>query len=158
VSVAPKRERRAVRSVLAGLLAPLALACTSVTVMPVDASVGLRNVCIVRNPEVIVDEFLDVLSAGFRRHGIATEIRDEATVGDCEFVLRYTALRSWDLAAFVSHAELHIERSGEPVAHAIYHLRGKGGYAVTKYQSTKKKMDPVIDELLAQCPPRTASE
>jgi hypothetical protein len=157
MSRAPKRPSGLVRAVLAGML-PLALACTSVTVMPVDASVGLRKVCIVRNPEVVVDEFLDVLSAGFRRHGIETEIRDEATARGCEFVLRYTALRSWDLAAFVSHAELYLERSGERVAHAVYHLRGKGGYAITKYQSTKKKMDPVIDELLAQYPQRTASE
>jgi hypothetical protein len=143
--------------VVAGAAAALALGCTSVTVVPVEASVGLRKVCIARNAEVVVDEFLDVVSAGFRRHGIETEIRDEGTLADCEFVLRYTALRSWDLDAYVSHAELHLERGGEQVASAIYHLRGKGGYAITKYQSTKKKMDPVIDELLAQYPPRAGS-
>lgn len=141
---------------LAALALMLPLACTSVSVVPVDASEGLQRVCIERNPAVAVADFLDVLRVGFMRHGIATEIVEAPTPAECEFVLRYTALRSWDITAFVSHAELHLERSGRPIAHAIYHLRGKGGYALTKYQSTREKMNPVIDELLAQYPPASA--
>jgi hypothetical protein len=135
----------------------LLLGCTSITVEPVPASEGLRNVCIERNPEVIIDDFLDVLRVGFLRHGIESEVVEQPAPERCEFVLRYTALRSWDIATFLSHAELYLERSGRPIAHAIYHLRAKGGYALTKYQSTRKKMNRVIDELLAQYPPASSA-
>lgn len=126
------------------------LSCTSITVDPVPASEGLRRVCIERNPKVEVRDFLEVVQAGFQRHGIETRLFDGPTPPDCEFVLRYTALRSWDVVVYLSHAELHLERGGQPVARAIYHLRGKGGYSFDKYGGTKEKMDPVIEELLAQ--------
>ena len=129
----------------------------SITAEPIPASVGLDRVCIERNPDVEVIDFLDVLRAGFVRHGIETEVFNGPVPSSCEFVLEYTALRSWDLGAYLSHAELHLERSGRPLASAVYHLRGKGGYALTKYQGTKTKMDPVIDELLAQYPARAAA-
>jgi len=127
-------------------------ACTSIQVKPVSVSEGLTRVCIERNPKVIVQDFLDVVRAGFKRHGIETEVFDAPIPSECEFMLRYTALRSWDLAPYLSHAELSLERDGDSVAHAVYHLRGKGGYALTKYQGTKTKMDPVIDRLLAHYP------
>lgn len=133
------------------------LGCTSITVEPVPASEGLRRVCIERNPKVEVRDFLEVVQAGFQRHGIGTQVFDGPMPGDCEFVLKYTALRSWDIVAFLSHAELQIERSGKPVASAIYHLRGKGGYSFDKYGETKEKMDPVIEELLAQYRPSASS-
>jgi hypothetical protein len=135
----------------------LSLGCTSITVQPIEASVGLQRVCIERNPDVQVIDFLDVLRAGFLRHGIETELFSGTVPSSCEFVLEYTALRSWDLGSYLSHAELQLERSGQPIASAVFHLRGKGGYALTKYQGTKTKMDPVIDELLAQYPARASS-
>lgn len=50
---------------------------------------------------------------------------------------------------YLSHAELQLHRAGQQVASAEYHLRGKGGFSLTKWAGTKSKMDPVIDELLA---------
>jgi len=35
------------------------------------------------------------------------------------------------------------------VGYGEFHLRGKGGYSMYKWQGTKAKMDPVIDQLLA---------
>jgi hypothetical protein len=50
----------------------------------------------------------------------------------------------------MSIAELRLTKGGLEVARANYHLRGKGGLSLNKWASTKSKMDPVIDELLAQ--------
>jgi len=36
--------------------------------------------------------------------------------------------------------------------YAEYHLRGGGGYALTKYEGTGTKMKPVMDQLLAEYP------
>jgi hypothetical protein len=126
------------------------VACTSITVEPLRSEEGARLVCVEDNPEVLVADFLKVVRAGFKRHGIDTLVFDEAAPAECELILQYTALRSWDLTPFLSHAELSLERDGVEVARGVFHLRGKGGYALTKYQSTSTKMDPVIDPMLAE--------
>ena len=124
-------------------------ACTAVTVKPADPSLGINYVCIENNPRVIVSDFVTVLRDGFDRHGIATELTSGARLRQCEFVLKYTALQSWDMAKYLSHAELRLESNGQQIAYAEYHLKGKGGFSLTKWGDTKTKIDPVVDELLA---------
>lgn len=53
------------------------------------------------------------------------------------------------MSPYLSHAELRLEKGGHRIAYAEYHLRGKGGLSLSKWQGTKTKMDPVIDQLLA---------
>lgn len=132
------------------LAVPLLLisACTSVAVKPMDTSTPVLHVCIQRNTAVQVSDFLQVLQDGFARNGVGTEIYNGNRPRRCEFVLMYTALRSWDMKPYLSHAELHLLRAGQEVASAEYHLRAKGGFSVTKWAGTQSKMDPVIDELL----------
>jgi hypothetical protein len=127
----------------------LAGACTSVRVRPVDAAANMKHVCIEENPKVIVPGFLATVRDGFDRHGISTQVYSGDVPPSCEFVLTYTALRSWDLAPYLSHAELKLESGGREVAAAEYHLNAKGGFSLMKWQGVKTKMDPVIDELLA---------
>lgn len=132
------------------VLAVLALAaCTSVKVKPVDGSVAMRHVCIQQNPAVIVDDFVMVMQDGFQRHGIAAEVYDRDMPATCEYVVNYTALRSWDFKPYLSHAEIRITEHGRLVASATYHLNGKGGFDMGKWRGTKAKIDPVMDELLA---------
>jgi hypothetical protein len=130
------------------LIALLVCACTAVDVKPVDTSAPLLHVCIQRNTAVAVSDFLQVLREGFERNGVGTEIYNGNRPRRCEYVLMYTALRSWDMKPYLSHAELRLLRAGTEVARAEYHLRAKGGFSVTKWAGTKSKMDPVIDELL----------
>jgi hypothetical protein len=124
--------------------------CTAITVRPPDSSLHLTHVLIRNNPKVIVQGFVDVMRDAFDRHGISSEVIPEDTrVQPGQFVVTYTALRSWDLAPYLSHAEIRIEESGRQVAYAEYHLRGKGGYSMMKWQGVKAKMDPVMEQLLA---------
>lgn len=122
--------------------------CTSIQVQPVDPSVKLKHVCIQENPKVIVADFLTVVRDGFDRHGISTEVFSGPAPERCEYILTYTALQSWDFSTYLSYAELRLERNGRKVASSEYRLRGKGGFSLMKWQGTKTKMDPVIDELL----------
>jgi hypothetical protein len=142
---------RWVRSVSAfGLALLVASGCTSIRVRPLAAQLRPQQVCIEENPAVIVPGFLDVLRSGFARHGIATRVfSGSVPPADCEYVLEYTALQSWDFVPYLAHAELRLERRGVIVADAEYHLVGSGGFSLMKWQSPKAKMDPVIDELLA---------
>lgn len=133
------------------ILIPLAFmisGCTAISVRPVASSLQMKHVAIRENPKVIVVDFLDVLRDGFDRHGISSEVIGPYAKAEGQFVVTYTALRSWDLAPFLSHAEIRIEKDGTQVAYAEYHLRGKGGYSMMKWQGVKTKMDPVIDQLL----------
>jgi len=131
------------------VIASAALACcTSIAVQPVDPAIRLKHVCIQDNPKVLVQDFLPVLRDGLDRHGVSSEVYAGTAPAHCEFILTYTALRSWDFAPYLSHAELRLETQGRQIAYAEYHLRGKGGYSLMKWQGTRSKMDPVIDELL----------
>jgi len=122
--------------------------CTSIQVQPIDRSVNLKHVCIQDNPKVVVADFVTVLRDGFDRHGISTEVFSGSTPERCEYILTYTALQSWDVSTYLSYAELRLESKGRKIASAEYRLRGKGGLSLMKWQGTKEKMDPVIDELL----------
>lgn len=126
--------------------------CTQINVAPVDPALRITHVCIEKNPKVRVSDFLSVLRKGFYRHGITTEVYSpHSGWGEpaCDYILRYTALRSWDVVPYLSHAELSLwDRHGRLIATAEYHLAGKGGLTFTKWEGTKSKMDPVIDMLL----------
>lgn len=123
--------------------------CTSVKVKPVSSIGPGTQVCIVNNPKVIVEGFVDVVRDGFSRHGLPTKLVNEDAAGSCSVTLTYTALRSWDLAPYLSHAELRLWKDGMQIGSAEYHLRGKGGYSLTKWKGVKSKIDPVVDQLLA---------
>ncbi len=123
-------------------------ACTSVTVQPVSSSADILHVCIQANPQVQVDDFVPVIQERLQYHGIGSELFSGRAPRRCEYVLTYTALRSWDISAYLSHAEISLQQHGNRVAYAEYHLKGKGGFSLMKWADTKSKMDPVIDELL----------
>jgi len=67
----------------------------------------------------------------------------------CEFFVTYTALQTWDFATYMTHAEVRLNGMWQQIAYGEFHLKGGGGLALNKWRSTRSKMDPVIDELLA---------
>lgn len=122
--------------------------CTATRVTPLKAAAD--QMCIEENPKVQVSDFVPVLQEGFARHGIQTQIYSKIPRADCPHVVTYTARRSWDMAPYLSTAEITIlGPRRQTLAKANYHLRGKGGLSLMKWQGTKSKIDPVIDELLA---------
>lgn len=141
------------KNLLAILTLGVMAGCTSVNIRPLSPELNINEICIEQNPKVIVGDFLPVVRDGFERHGLKTKIVNSPAPNECEYVLTYTALKTWDLGTYMHHAELRIEHGGRTVGFAEYHLTGKGGLSLMKWQSTKTKMDPVIDELLANAKP-----
>jgi hypothetical protein len=135
--------------VLSAALLMFACAPALVEVHSVPPSLAIESVCIKVNAAVQDADFLPVLQHGFGRHRIATRMIDEHVPEDCEFVVSYTARRSWDLKSYLSHAELRIDRQGREIGSAVYHLKNKGGFSTSKFDSTREKIDPIIDQLLA---------
>lgn len=126
-----------------------ASACTSLAVHSVDPALNVQHVCIRDNPQVIIDGFIGYLQEDFQRHGITTEVIGGERPRQCEYVLSYTARRSWDLTPYMSTASVSLTRNGRGIANANYRLKGKGGMSLTKYKSTETKLDGIMDELLA---------
>jgi hypothetical protein len=107
------------------------------------------NICIENNPKVLVRDFVDVLQEGISRHAMTSRVYSGELPENCDLRLTYTALRSWDFAPYLAKAELWLDQDGAQVGHAEYHLIGGGGLSLMKWQGTKTKMDPVIDQLFA---------
>jgi hypothetical protein len=122
-------------------------ACTTVEVTEVDASeYPMQMVCIERNDEVIIDDFLSVLEQGFLRHGVEVAVYDGRQADSCEYSLWYTAERGWDISPYLDFAELRLKRHGRTIGTATY--KHAGGFALNKWAATSEKIDPIIDSLL----------
>lgn len=140
----------ATRALVTGSLLTLGLlaGCTAVQVSPLQSVA--QDVCIEENSKVLVEDFVPVLQAGFARHGITTQLHRSIARDQCSHIVTYTARRSWDGIPYLSSAEIKVlDPQRRTLASANYHLRGKGGLSLMKWQGTKTKMDPVIDQLLA---------
>lgn len=124
-------------------------ACTRINVKPVSATQPIKKVCIRYNPAVKVSDFVMVMQDGFQRHGIQAEVFHQSIPASCQYVVSYTALRSWDFKPYLSHAEIRINDHGRLIASAEYHLNGGGGLDLGKWASTRKKIGPVMDKMLA---------
>lgn len=123
-------------------------ACTTIDVRKVDASkYPIKLVCIEENPKVLVSDLIFVLESGFQRRDIKTIVYRGNAPERCEYTLWYTAFRGWDLAPFLRRAELRLRRGDETIASAMYNH--SGGFGLNKWASTETKLNPVIDELLA---------
>jgi hypothetical protein len=133
---------------LAALILAFATGCTSVSVKPVAAGKELRAVSIVENPKVKVADFVDVLVAGFARHGINAKVVKTEDEAKNEYMVTYVAYRKWDMAPYLCDATINMTKDGQTVATATYHLMGGGGLSPAKWNGTKSKIDPVIDQLL----------
>lgn len=121
--------------------------CTSVTVKPVSPKEKITSICIENNDTVIVDGFIMVLRDAISRHNISSKVVEKNTSKDCEYVLTYDANQGWDFVLYLRQADVHLEKNGMIVGSAEYHHYG--GFDFSKYASTKSKMDPVMDQLLA---------
>lgn len=162
---------RVIKLLAAAIVGLLTSGCTSVTVKPIDASYNVKSICIRENPKVTVKDFVPVIADGLRRHNIeskfiATTLDKHRLQGEnigkpdqyymeltpvpdtCDFNLTYTARRSWDLGTYLSTADISISDKKSVIANANYHLIGKGGLSLFKWQGVKTKIDPVMDELL----------
>jgi len=137
-------------SLIAFCAAFASVGCTSVTVQPLKP--GVKEVLVRENPKVSMGGFLPYVRKSFESLGIATRVITEADAAGDAYVVTYTALRSWDLTTYLSSAEFWVHHRSDLVGHAEYHLRGKGGFALTKFQHVETKLDPVFDELLANYP------
>lgn len=122
--------------------------CTSVKVQPVSSSESIDTICIENNPKVVRGDFLPTVRSEIEQYGINTVVYDgEKMPGSCNYRMTYTALQSWDFTPYLSHAELHLYKGYAKIGEGIFHLNGKGGLDLSKFNSTRDKMAPVVQQM-----------
>lgn len=129
-------------------IAGLTACATIVQVRPIASGHHITSVAIRENKKVALDDFLPVLISGFARHGINAKVISEDADPRNEYIVSYVAFRHWDFAPYLADATVRIERNGDLLGYAEYHMQAGGAWAIDKWKSTKSKMDPVIDQLL----------
>ena len=138
----PRRRDLAVASALLSM----ACSCTSIEVEPLPQ--GVSEVAIVRNDKVLVEDFVPVMRAALEARGIRTQVVTEEPASGGGVTATYTALRSWDFTPYLSTADVWFRRDGRQIARLHYHLVGKGGLSMAKWDGTEAKLTPAYDELL----------
>ena len=128
--------------------------CTAINVRPLPYDAQNREIALIDNPKVIVNDFVPVMERHFSRHGIALKRVSEFTqLKDNEYGIRYSAKRSWTVVAYLSDAYVRIYKGNVLVAEGSYHLGGRSFcLSPFKWQGTETKMTPVFDELLKNYP------
>lgn len=142
------------RTLLIVLVLASVASCTSIKVRPVNTPSEIKHACIEDGQKTCFDgRMMDIIRDGFQRNGITTTVVYPGKLPpECEYHLTYYCERTWDMASYMHHAELRLYRGNEQIGYAEYHLKGQGGFSLMKWQSTRTKMDPVIDELLSGNP------
>jgi hypothetical protein len=139
------------------LASALSVALTSVTgctiqtaVSPLSADRAVAEICILENPKVIIPDFLPVLQEGIQRNGLRSKVYREVP-NACAYVLEYVAFQKWDGAPILSQANISLYNGKELVGTASYKLPngifGGGGINPAKWDSTREKLDPLLDKL-----------
>jgi hypothetical protein len=120
--------------------------CTiSQSVKPV-ARDGLSEICIVVNPHVrpgFLDTYIRVLS---EKGYLIKQLPPDSGTNQCPTVSAYTGSWSWDLALYLSYAEIVVYRNGRRSGQAIYDSR-RGGGNMNKFIKADKKIAELVDEL-----------
>lgn len=138
---------RSARAACALVLSLCLAACTTVRVDPVDAEAHpLREVCIERNPRVLVRAMLPAVRDAFRRNRVATVVREPGEFEDCEYMLRYSALRGGTLIKYTKIATIELFRGEAEIGRIDYEHHG--WLDITKFARTADKLAPLIERLL----------
>lgn len=143
------------KKILIGVFALSVVGCTAIQV---NNSNGfqpqtVKQICIIKNPKVIIDGFEDSIVRSFARYNIKAEVYPEnAKPLFCETTMQYTALRTWDIVPYLSYARLSILKDGQFASEAEFKLRGNGGMAFNKWRSTDTKIDELVDQLMGKTP------
>lgn len=132
--------------IASAILVVLVLAgCTNINVQPMHEKPEL--VCIQKNEKVIVKDFLPAMMHEFQVRGIDTYVYEGSLVpDDCNYIVKYTARRAWDMTMFMHTADIFISNSkGELLAKAHYDCGS--GFNMNKYEATETKVNKMMQEL-----------
>lgn len=130
------------------LLSTVVISACSITqnIQSVEITKG-SELCIVENLSVrkgFLEEFKSVLSS----KGIAYQVVSESSVPtSCEWTSTYIANWTWDLALYMSYAEIKVFHNGNLEGVAKYDST-RGGANLSKFIDAETKIQELVNELM----------
>lgn len=119
-------------------------AVTKQTVTPFAINVS-TEICIIENPKII-GGFLRAYKTALQEKGYAVKVLDKsANVSDCEVTSTYTARWKWDIAMYMSYAQIEVFKNGEKSGEALYKIVREG--ATGKFINADEKVRELTDQL-----------
>ena len=89
------------------------MSCTAIKVEPLPA--GISHISIKHNPKVQVDGFIELVDKKLNERGISTTTYDPGSPAPSDYILSYTARRTWDIVTYLSLADIFIEKKGQDI-------------------------------------------
>ena len=120
------------------------------------ASVTSGEICIIDNPDVRPG-FLEVYRRELEAKGYKTRVVPAtSTLFECPQISRYTANWSWDLALYMTFADISVYEDGKRVGHVVYDST-QGGLNLTKFVRGETKIVELVNQLFP-LPAQVASD
>ncbi|WP_295800240.1 Sbal_3080 family lipoprotein [uncultured Microbulbifer sp.] len=133
-------------SLLLGALLLVAGCSIQQTVEPSSVSTG-GELCIVEN-SAVREGFLAELQSSLAANGVHYKVLPaNSSLVECEWTATYTARWTWDLALYMSFAEIKVYRNGAPDGSAVYDST-RGGANMSKFIDAETKIRELVDQLL----------
>lgn len=124
----------------------LLASCTiNQSVEPADISSD-AVVCIVENPAVR-EGFLAELESILDEKRVNYRVVDKQGSLACEWTATYLARWNWDLALYMSYAEIKVYRNGQLDGEAVYDASG-GGANFGKFIDSEPKIRELVESLI----------
>jgi hypothetical protein len=135
------------RSLAAVLALTLSGCAITQNVTPVGLTQGAQDLCLVRNSQVVQEEFHDVYLRVLEKKGFKVRsLPDNAAVTSCPLVATYEAIYRWDLAIYLARADLRVFADGKEVGRAVYDSLS-GGANMNKFIRTEPKLTELVEQL-----------
>jgi len=133
-------------------LVPLAVLCVlftgcaiNQTVKPVERFAD-KKVCIIDNPAVR-EGFLASYRQALEAKGyVAQQMPATASIVECPITSTYTANWRWDLAMYMTYADIKVYNGGKPIGEAIYDAK-HAGLNTGKFINADNKIRELVDQL-----------
>jgi len=107
-----------------------------------------RKIVIVPEKEGVRSSFTEAYSAALKVKGLSVVEKPFGTpLTDYPLASTYVARWSWDLATYMSYAEIHIFEHGREIGHALYDSRMGGGRIDKKFINAEEKINELVDQL-----------
>jgi len=105
-----------------------------------------KEICLIENPSVRTG-FLQAYKAALSNKGyMVRQLPATAAITACRITSTYTANWSWDMAMYMSFAEIKVFDNGRPSGAALYDAKG-GGANMSKFIAADKKIGELVNQL-----------
>lgn len=136
----------ALRFLLLTLPAILLSACTiKQTIEPANVASD-ETICIIEDPDVR-EGFLNELTKVLREKQVRYTVMDKHAALDCEWTMTYLGRWTWDMALYMSYAEIKVYQNGRLDGEAIYDSSA-GGFNFDKFVDAEPKIRELVEELM----------